>query len=810
MRKFLLGLIVLIANLHSVKSQLLLDLNLPKYLTHGSWTAKPIYAPDISRTEYQVNLFRKSFEVSQKPDSFIIHVSADNRYKLWINGQKLGLGPARSDEKHWIYETYNIARYLKQGTNTIAIQQWFMADDAPIAQHQIKSEIIVQGNSSKEWQVNTGPKGWKVYTVKSHFSRQIPQPVKRYYFVAGSGDSLLLGGIPINWQESNFDDSNWPMAVRDPRWTASTLVNTGIRDYTPRTIPAMVFQPLGFNKIIKGETNGLTLSKGEFSGKFIPKTKSLIILDLGVLTTGYPQLRIKKGLNAKIKFTYAEALFNTESGPNKFDKATGKVKLWKGNRNDFKSKSLEGNEDVLIASGASQNWEPLWQRTFRFLGIEVETADEPLEIIGLNVLECTYPFADKGYFRAKGSEHNLDSIQKVAFRTALLCAGETYFDCPYYEQLQYVGDTRIQALISLYRTGDNRLVKKAIQDFANSIIPEGITQSRYPSYDRQLIPTFSLVWIGMLYDYYMLRPDKDFIKPYLGGVYSILNWWESYLREDGLLGQVPYWNFTDWTPKYERGDPDNKKKGGSITLTLQYLMAIQNAAELMQAFARPDEANKYLLLAKKISTTIREKGWDKETNRYKEFDFGGLKSQHTQILAVLTDVHPKAEQADFIKSIAVDDSLLKATIYFRFYLFKAFEKTGTGNQYLSSLKTWNDMLSWGLTTFPESEPELEPRSDCHAWSASPLYDLLRITAGIKPASPGFSKILIEPAIGNLSGLEAKAMHWAGPIELSMSRKKIKGWEVQIKLPEKEIPATFKWQGKDFALKPGKNQLDLPE
>jgi alpha-L-rhamnosidase len=74
----------------------------------------------------------------------------------------------------------------------------------------------------------------------------------------------------------------------------------------------------------------------------------------------------------------------------------------------------------------------------------------------------------------------LQQIWDIGWRTAQLCAGETYFDCPYYEQLQYEGDTRIQSLISLYVTGDDRLMRKAILDFYHSRVPEGLTQGRYP------------------------------------------------------------------------------------------------------------------------------------------------------------------------------------------------------------------------------------------------------------------------------------------------------------------------------------------
>src|SRR5690606_36146495 len=113
------------------------------------------------------------------------------------------------------------------------------------------------------------------------------------------------------------------------------------------------------------------------------------------------------------------------------------------------------------------------------------------------------------------NDEQLRRIWEVGWRTARLCAQETYVDCPYYEQLQYVGDTRIQALISLYVSGDDRLMRKAIRLFNWSSNYEGITASRYPTRINQYIPPFSLYWINMVHDYWMHRPDSVFVKEQL-------------------------------------------------------------------------------------------------------------------------------------------------------------------------------------------------------------------------------------------------------------------------------------------------------
>src|SRR5260370_17118041 len=88
-------------------------------------------------------------------------------------------------------------------------------------------------------------------------------------------------------------------------------------------------------------------------------------------------------------------------------------------------------------------------------------------------------------------------------------------DTPYWERLQYVGDTRIHALIPYTVAGDDRLARQAIQAINDSRLPDGITQSRYPSSLPQYIPTFSLLWVGMVHDFWLYRNDPEFVPPHL-------------------------------------------------------------------------------------------------------------------------------------------------------------------------------------------------------------------------------------------------------------------------------------------------------
>src|SRR5688500_3773893 len=131
----LTGIVFTLATLLA-QSQSHPDIN-PELLRH-QWKAVWI-GPKLTMGESDEGVFhfRRSFELADKPSSFLIHVTADNRYRLFVNGKGVGLGPARGDKVHWHYETFDLAPYLKTGKNTIAAQVWNLGNKGPVAQMTI-------------------------------------------------------------------------------------------------------------------------------------------------------------------------------------------------------------------------------------------------------------------------------------------------------------------------------------------------------------------------------------------------------------------------------------------------------------------------------------------------------------------------------------------------------------------------------------------------------------------------------------------------------------------------------------------------
>lgn len=766
--------------------------------TANYWTARWIVAPATQARQYGIYHFRKTIDLAQKPARFVVHVSGDNRYRLFVNGNPVASGPARSDTQNWNYETLDLAPYLQSGSNTLAAQVWNMGDGIPYAQITHQTGFIVQGDTDAEKLVNTN-KSWKAVQNQAYSPIKNDIPKLRTYMVVGDGDRVDAAQYPWGWEQPGFNDANWPTA-RELGVTAKPrgLGTDGNWNLVPRQIPMMAESVQRLQTVRRTDSVTVTADflRGTAPVTIPANKKAVILLDNGTETNAYPELTVSEGKGATITLAYAEALVD--------DKGQ------KGNRNAIEGRHLLGFDDQFLPDGSAEKrtFRPLWFRTYRYLQLTVETKDSPLTLVDLVGKFTGYPFEQQARFSSPDS--SLSQIWTVGWRTARLCAGETYYDCPYYEQLQYTGDTRIQALISLYVSGDDRLMRKAITDYDNSRFNDGLTQSRYPSADFQVIPTFSLYWVCMIHDYWMHRKDDAFIKSFLRGMDDVLAWHEARLDKTLLNGPLPWWNFVDWAnwntkDEIAGGVPVGARNGGSAILTLQQAYTLQRASEVFYYFGQNERAEHYRQLALKITKAVYERCWDTNRGLMADTPDKNRFSQHANIWAVLTNAVPVAQQQALLKKVMTDSSLTQATFYFKFYLFQAMKKTGLGDQLGPQLKPWRDMLAMGLTTFAE-QPE-PTRSDCHAWSASPVYEMLATICGISPAEPGFKSVRMLPYLGDLPSVEGRMPHPAGEIAVKFVKTATGGLTGSVTLPP-NITGTLRWQGKVQVLKSGEQTVNL--
>ncbi|HUK19596.1 MAG TPA: alpha-L-rhamnosidase C-terminal domain-containing protein [Bryobacteraceae bacterium] len=741
-------------------------------LAQDRWTAQWIAVPDSPAFDYGVYHFRRTFDLPSKPAAFSVHVTADNRYVLFVNGERVGLGPARGDLNHWRYETYDIAGYLKAGRNVLAAVVWNAGIDAPIAQITNRTGFLLAGPP----EVETG-RQWKCIRDEAYTPEDAHGKAFGYYAV-GPTDRVDGARYPWGWQEPQFDDSGWKTAVAIGPGALRDMQDAPDRwMLVPRPIPM---------EELKAEAPAHV--RGADAKQVPAHSTATVLLDQQYLTTGYPELTIGGGKGATVTLGYAESLYLPGTRN-------------KGNRDEVEGKEFHGYQDVFIADGGMhRTYRPLWWRTWRYLELKVVTGDEPLTIERLSAEYTGYPFLRKAHF--EGGPEDLQRILDVGWRTARLCAHETYMDCPYYEQLQYVGDTRIQALVSLYMTGDGRLMRNAIEQIDSSRTSEGATYSRAPSRLEQYIPTFSLWWIGMLHDYWMYQDDPAFVRSMLPGVRAVLSFFAAHQESSGSLGRMPWWNFVDWASQFRGGVPPMEAAGSSALLDLQLLLAYDWAAHLEAALGSPALWAEDRDAARKLRLSIQTMYWEAGRRMYADTPSRLSFSQHTQSLAVLAGLVEGDAARDLIARTASDPSLVQATIYFRHYLHSALNAAGEGDHYLDMLGEWRAQLARGMTTWAESpEPS---RSDCHAWGASPNFELFRTVLGIDSAAPGFKSVLIRPFLGKLDHVSGAIPHPKGEIAVSLDRRDGK-LHATVSLPP-DTSGDFVWEGRKEPLHAGTNTL----
>ncbi len=523
------------------------------------WKAQWIACPGAPDRDAGVYRFRKVLDLPQVPARFRVHVSADQRFVLSVNGQRVGIGPSRGDLYYWRFETFDLAPLLKPGKNLLVALVWNFGKDAPVAQVTDRTGFIAEADTEAEASVRTD-KTWECAPEPGH--QPWPEGVAALraagtYFVVGPGERLDAARYDWDWSRlPGADGGSGPMAAGggpgrrqpafDPRGpglgahprgpmararrAAADGVPAGVRRQRRPNREHTRHGPAVAGRAHPREDEGHDPVRPQGAGGRLPAP---VLLEgsggegASQLPGGPRQGPLHEGQPERDRSASAWSASATSCCP------TAEVAA---------SSSRSGG-------GPGGSWRSRWR-----------PADEPLVIDGLLAFATGYPFAEKGRFDA--GDPTLARVWETGWRTARLCAHETYMDCPYYEQLQYVGDTRVQALISYAVAGDDRLARQAIEAYDHSRRSDGITSSRYPSSPPQYIPPFSLLWVGMVHDFWRYRDDPAFVKQQLPGTRSVLDFYLAHQREDGLVGFVPWWSFIDWTGPFASGVPPAGRERG--------------------------------------------------------------------------------------------------------------------------------------------------------------------------------------------------------------------------------------------------------
>jgi len=767
---------------------------LPQY--PEAWNSRWITHPDIDETAHNLIHFRNTFALEDVPDTLLIHVSGDNRYRLYVNEKQVGYGPQLGDMRHWRYETYNIAAFLKSGENIIAAEVINWGVERSYGIISFKTGFLVQSHTAEHDFLSTGSGNWNVLHNQGLYEKPVywmtGGEIVGGFYAANPTDSIVAAQYPWGWKALGFDDSQW---LSPEHIFSKPKTNAGAGHgwiLQPRTTAMQVDTKELFTRVARSSRTDLAadFQFGQQPLIIPPHSQQTFLIDQGYVTLGYPKLQLSQGQDAEIRIKYSEALYDENNQ--------------KGHRNELAGKVVKGISDVIVMDGGDNRvFQPLWLRTFRFIELRVQTQEEPLVVDDFFNIFSASPFSAKAAFETSDSLYN--AIWDICWHGLKICAQANLLSDAYYEQMQYVGDLRphLKAWVSL--TGDLTYFRSAMEQFNNSRLPDGNITSCYPLKATFVHPTYSLIWIDMLHDLMLLEGDKKLLDSYTVEIQEVFDYYESLINENGLVGKSKYKMFIDWYVPKGGNSPVNDE-GNSAILTLNYAYTLDKAADILQWLGYRDKSSFYRNQSRKYAEVVRKLCFDTEKGIYADDPEQTFYDQRASILAVLTSAHSEAEAKVLMEKILDEETPFdsKANLFYLFYFFEVMEKTGVGN-FTEELQPWHDILAMGMTATPEKRIEQHPRSEVHPWTAHPVHYFFSLAAGIRPTSPGFNTVRIAPQPGELEFIQATYPTIHGVISVDLNFEKTDKVSGAIILPE-GMSGEFVWRGEILNLTSGKNSL----
>jgi len=701
-----------------------------------------------------VHLYRAVVDVDQpQPTSLII--AADSRYKLRVNGELLSVGPAKPRRSAWFYDEVEIGAALRPGRNAITVEVLaYRSND--------HGNFSVRRRSSPALHVTGTVGGTDLAVVDAWRFTSLPVTVSQglYTVFLGIQEEVTGRAGTAAFHFADADDSDWaiPRAAQGyPGFPAAAPSPLLSRPTAPLSLEEAGFVGV---TVREGDLDPSPLLLGE--PIVIPAGRRVVLdFDAGVLLTAQLSLSLQGPKGTRLEMLAAECY--------ELEPILAPWARRKGDRTDSGNGGLYGDADVYTFADAGRHrYEPFWYRTLRYLRVTIDPASAPVTLAPPRLTRIQADFNVTGSFQ---SDLPLDTrLWEVSVRTLRACMHDTFEDCPYYEQLQYAMDTRSQALFALHLGQDDRMVRRAIEDFSDSGEFDGLTEARSPSAGApQYIPGFALFWVFMVAEHLMLRGDRAFSQRFLPRIDAVFAAYERALTKDGFVAFTgeEYWNFVDWTAEWSesRGVPSTRPDGAGTIPTLMYSAALTSAALIARECGERARAEAYVDRAADVAKAALKASLDPETGLYADTPGGRPESVHVQVWAVLTGQLTKSAAAELMRTALKTPGLAQCSYAMALSQVQALEHAGLSN--LVDWAPWADMLGQNLTTWAEDTTSL--RSDCHAWGAVPLLYFPRYVLGVEPLEPGWSRAVVAPQLGDRTKASGTVPTPHGPIRVSCER-----------------------------------------
>jgi hypothetical protein len=684
-------------------------------------------------------LFRKSFSLEKIPAKAPIHITADQSYRLFVNGDFVCRGPARGYQSHWPYDEVDIRPWIKAGKNLITIRAY----NPGHSNFQYRTEGNAGLLLAARWaDISTGTK-WKCLRQSAINRDTVPTSLQLF-----CQEHIDLRREEGDWMSPDFDDSAW-LEPRTHPWNAGPWFSL-----EPRGTPILTERKMAVGKLLG--TNLGTSAAGYEMVRDVVALRHQEELTHQTVQAGIEPLKIgsmEKGKFRSYLFDFGKTVvgnftFTIDGAKGgeiidtlyveTIDQATLRpdLKVPAGCRQAF--------GDRLICRSGRITHHFYHHYGFRYVVVTARDAVQGVDL-GLQFNWTGYPLKWNGSFAS--SDVELERIWEACAWTQQCCSLDAYVDTPWREQAQWWGDARVQGWNTFYLDGDTRLFRRGIAQIAGQTTPDGLTYGHAPTIAHFcVLPDFTLIWFLTIWDYYWQTESLEPLLAHHEQIQGAL----AYFRKatdprSGLLTyDSRYWLFLDWTTIFKEGTP--------TLYNLWLLAALEKLAILYRKARRPRDAAPLEAWAKKLRVALRRLITPEGLIR-DGIDYHGKivpeASVHAQTLALqleLKGINPKAMFEKILGPFIREEKTFPAmpSAYWITYVFSILDAQGFGKEIISYIKKyWTPMAEHG-TTWEVFAPERAEASFSHAWSAHPLYHLMQIVGGVTQTGPGWSSVAFKP------------------------------------------------------------------
>jgi len=713
-----------------------------------------------------VTLYRCRFAV-QRLRTLRLHVSGDEWFELYLDGDYVGRGPHIGCPHRWFYQTLDL--HVAAGEHVL-MAKVFALGEALRPQPVMSAgtgflcwpepdddlyAVIATGVAAWEWKDSSA--GWH-FSSPGICDQQATAfgPVVRRLGGAQSGNTRWLPVERCNGKRPLF-----PSEASEP---SGRLIAAGRVRHVSGRAPLEIYDESTESAHV-GEWSGLLEGDGV---RIPPHSRVRVLVDWDDYVVGVVRLTAQASPGATIAMTWTERLMEVVDAR----------ACWgcERSRSEISGLRVVGPRDEWHFDDAHEHEvRTPWKRCGRYLEIYVESGEGSMMLSGFGVEDLLPSSPLTAGFE---SDHALlDAVLPSCRRCLEVGLESTFCDTPYYEQVQWVGDMYPILLSHLAAGEDQGVYRQALRLVAESVQGMALTQARYPhARSSCVILSFSLWYALAVHDYALWRGHADFVRTLMPTARRNLDTFLAKRGESGLYATPPGWNYFDWAPGWKRGEPPQSITGESGPLNLLLALACERVSALEEWLKEPELAQRWARHSRDILAACRSTLFDRERGQFADGEGLDSFSEHAQVLALLHPALEKPERQGIIAALErkptarfsdAGHGLTPVQPFFSHHLFEALACNGRIDLLFERLEGWRCLLDLDIKTTPETMPGT--RSDSHAWSAHPLYHALASVAGIRPGGFGFTSAVIRPQLLDLTACRAEMWTPRGRLTVEYGR-----------------------------------------